>query len=47
MLLSDWLVAHGNEVLHIDATGPAKPHHLMDEARLVDGQVIYRGDRLL
>lgn len=43
MLVSDWLVAHGNEVLHIDGTGPAKPHKLMDEARLVDGQVIYRG----
>ena len=47
MLVSDWLVAHGNEVLHIDAMGPAKPHRVMAEARLVDGQVIYRGDRLL
>jgi uncharacterized protein (DUF488 family) len=47
MLVSDWLVAHGHEVLHIDGTGPAKPHRLMDEARLVDGQLIYRGDRLL
>ncbi|MBZ5572879.1 MAG: DUF488 domain-containing protein [Acidobacteriia bacterium] len=47
MLVSDWLVAHGNDVLHIDETGPAKPHQLMPEARLVDGQVIYRGDRLL
>jgi uncharacterized protein (DUF488 family) len=47
MLVSDWLAAHGHEVLHIDGTGPTKPHQLMDEARLVDGQVIYRGDRLL
>jgi uncharacterized protein (DUF488 family) len=47
MLVSDWLVAHGHEVLHIDGTGPAKPHKLTTEARLVDGQVIYRGDRLL
>jgi uncharacterized protein (DUF488 family) len=47
MLVSDWLVAHGHEVLHIDAEGPARPHKLMSEARLVDGQVIYRGDRLL
>ena len=47
MLVSDWLVAHGHEVLHIDATNPAKPHRLMNEARLVDGQLIYRGDRLL
>jgi uncharacterized protein (DUF488 family) len=46
MLVSDWLVAHGNEVLHIDGTGPVKPHQLMTEARVVDGQVVYRGDRL-
>ena len=47
MLVSDWLVAHGHEVLHIDAEGPVKPHALMEEARLVDGRLIYRGDRLL
>lgn len=47
MLVSDWLAAHGNEVLHIDGTGPVKPHKLMVEARLVDGQLLYRGDRLL
>ena len=47
MLVSDWLVAHGHEVLHIDATGPVKPHVLMPEARLVSGRLIYRGDRLL
>lgn len=47
MLVSDWLVAHGHEVLHIDAEGPVKPHKLMAEARIVDGRLIYRGDRLL
>lgn len=47
MLVSDWLVAHGHEVLHIDDEKPVKPHKLMAEARLVDGKVIYRGDRLL
>ena len=47
MLVSDWLVAHGHEVFHIDGTGPAKKHELMAEARLIDGQVIYRGDCLL
>jgi uncharacterized protein (DUF488 family) len=47
MLVSDWLVAHGHEVFHIDETGPVKKHELMAEARLIDGQVIYRGDRLL
>ncbi len=47
MLVSDWLVAHGHQVLHIDATGPVKPHSLTMEARLIDGQLLYRGDRLL
>lgn len=47
MLVSDWLVAHGHEVLHIDGVGPARPHKLMAEARLDDGKLIYRGDRLL
>jgi len=47
MLVSDWLVAHGHEVFHIDGTGPVKKHQLMTEARLIDGHVIYRGDRLL
>jgi uncharacterized protein (DUF488 family) len=47
MLVSDWLVAHGHEVWHIDGTGPVKPHKLTAEARVVDGRLIYRGDRLL
>jgi uncharacterized protein (DUF488 family) len=47
MMVSDWLVAHGHEVLHIDGTGPVKSHALMAEARMIDGQLIYRGDRLL
>jgi len=46
MLVSDWLAAHGHEVLHIDGAGPVKAHHLMDEARLSDGKLIYRGDQL-
>jgi uncharacterized protein (DUF488 family) len=47
MLVSDWLVAQGHEVLHIDAEGPVKQHALMAEARIIDGRLIYRGDRLL
>ena len=47
MLVSDWLVAHGHEVMHIDGPGPVKPHRLTAEARMIDGQLIYRGDRLL
>lgn len=46
MIVSDWLVAHGHEVLHIDAEGPTRLHKLTAEARVVDGQMIYRGDLL-
>jgi len=46
MLISDWLVAHGHEVFHIDAQGPSRPHKLTAEARVIDGQVMYRGDQL-
>ena len=47
MLVSDWLVGHGHEVLHIDGTGPARIHQLTAEARMLDGRLVYRGDRLL
>ena len=47
MLVSDWLVAHGHEVLHIDDAGPVKAHHLTAEAQMIDSRLIYRGDRLL
>jgi len=47
MLVSDWMMAHGHEVLHIDGTGPVKPHQLLSEARVIDGELIYRGDLLL
>ena len=46
MLVSDWLVAHGHTVLHIDAAGPPRPHRLTPEARLVNNQVVYPGDTL-
>jgi uncharacterized protein (DUF488 family) len=46
MIVSDWLVAHGHEVLHIDAEGPTRAHKLTSDARLVDGNMIYRGDNL-
>jgi len=46
MIVSDWLVAHGHEVLHLDAAGPTRPHKLTEEARMVDGRLIYRGDQL-
>jgi uncharacterized protein (DUF488 family) len=47
MLVSDWLLAHGHEVMHIDGTGPSKLHRLTADARVIDGELIYRGDRLL
>ena len=47
MLVSDWLVLHEHEVLHIDDIGPAKSHKVTADARLIDGQLIYRGDQLL
>jgi len=46
MLVSDWLVAHGHDVLHIDAEGPLRPHKLMPEGRLVGNDLIYSGDGL-
>jgi uncharacterized protein (DUF488 family) len=47
MLVSDWLVGHGHDVMHIDGSGAAKPHQLTNEARMIDGELLYRGDRLL
>jgi len=47
MLVSDWAVAHGHEVLHLDDERPARRHQLMPGAELIDGRLIYRGDRLL
>jgi uncharacterized protein (DUF488 family) len=46
MLVSDWLVAHGHTVLHIDAEGPPKPHRMTAEARLIGNQVVYSPESL-
>lgn len=46
MLVSDWLVAHGHIVLHIDGEGPTKPHRLTGEARLIKDQLVYPRDSL-
>jgi uncharacterized protein (DUF488 family) len=46
MIVSDWLVAHGHEVRHIDAEGPTRPHKISADARTIEGQLIYRGDQL-
>jgi uncharacterized protein (DUF488 family) len=47
MLVSDYLVAGGHMVLHILDEKPPKPHALTQEARVVDGRLVYRGDYLL
>jgi uncharacterized protein (DUF488 family) len=46
MLVSDWLVAHGHEVLHIDGAGPARAHKLMAEASMTEGKLVYNGGSL-
>ena len=46
MIVSDWLVAHGHEVLHIDAENPPRVHRLSSEARMIEGEMVYCGDRL-
>ena len=46
MLVSDYLTAHGHKVLHIDSAKPPREHLLMKEARLMDGRLLYIGDRI-
>lgn len=46
MMVSDYLAAQGHTVMHIDATGPARPHKLMDVARVVNGNLIYNAGEL-
>src|SRR5690349_3538348 len=46
MMLSDYLVAHGHTVQHIDGAGPTRPHKLMDVARVIDGRLLYNGGEL-
>ena len=46
MLVSDWLVAHGHQVRHIENEKPARQHTLMAEARIEDGKLIYGGGGL-
>jgi uncharacterized protein (DUF488 family) len=47
MLVSDYLAAHGHTVLHIDDDKrPLRPHKLMAEAHLVNGQLLYNAQQL-
>ncbi len=47
MLVSDYLTAHQHTVLHIEdeKRGP-RPHRLMAEAHLVNGQLLYNAQQL-
>lgn len=48
MLISDYLAAHGHTVLHIDdEKRPLREHKIMEEARMVDGKLVYDGGMLL
>ena len=42
-LISDYLKANGVEVIHIMAEGKSEPHPFTSAARIVNGQVSYRG----
>ena len=47
MLVSDYLVAHGQQVWHmLDEKAPTA-HKLSKDARIVKGKLVYRGDYLL
>ncbi len=46
MMVSDYVVAHGWEVLHIVDESHVLAHKLMPEARVIDGQLIYNGGQL-
>ncbi|HEY6248755.1 MAG TPA: DUF488 domain-containing protein [Candidatus Angelobacter sp.] len=46
MLVSDYLVSRGHTVLHILDEKPPTPHKLSKDARMVEGEVVYRGDYL-
>lgn len=42
-LISDYLKAHGNEVIHIIGEGKSETHPFTSAARVVNGELSYRG----
>ncbi len=47
MLVSDYLTAHGHTVLHIDDDKRLpRPHKLMPDAQIVNGELIYSAQEL-
>lgn len=47
MLVSDYLISSGHTVYHILDEKPPTSHKLSQDARIIDGKLIYRGDYLL
>jgi uncharacterized protein (DUF488 family) len=45
-LVSDYLLARGYDVIHIETATKASPHRLSPPARLVDGQLTYTAEQL-
>jgi uncharacterized protein (DUF488 family) len=46
MMVSDYYVAHGDEVRHIVDVAEPKIHKLMREAQMVDGELVYNAGQL-
>ena len=46
MMVSDYYVAHGDEVRHILDVGPTREHHRMKEAQVVEGELLYNAGEL-
>jgi uncharacterized protein (DUF488 family) len=44
-LISDWLVAHGHAVMHIETVTKASPHKLITPAKIVDGRLSYAAEQ--
>jgi uncharacterized protein (DUF488 family) len=44
-LISDWLKAHGVEVLHILSENKVEPHPYTSAAQVIDGRLSYRAPR--
>lgn len=47
MLISDYLLGRGHTVLHIVDEAPPAEHKMSEEARMIEQQLVYRGDLLL
>ena len=44
-LISDWLVARGHDVMHIESATRASLHRLIAPAKLVDGELSYAAEQ--